>query len=141
MTIKYFDSRDIIIEYDKYVVSITDRYNGFIFKMAPDMKKYFVPYIERLSKLCLLFEKGNIPTHMYANKSTSFEMLCNGISNCYRGNNRFSGNYMDLNRKNKIVSAFKECFKRVKEEDIELLDLDLKSFSLKSLLYIKRGLL
>jgi hypothetical protein len=48
---------------------------------------------------------------------------------------------MDLNRKNKIVSAFRECFKRVKEKDIQPLDIDLKRFNLRSLLYIKKGLL
>jgi hypothetical protein len=88
-----------------------------------------------------LFDKGNIPTHRYTNKDTSFEMLCNEILNCYRGNNKFAGNYMDLNRKNKIVSAFRECFKRIKEKDIQPVDINLKRFNLRSLLYIKKGLL
>ena len=141
MTIKYFDNRAIMIEYDRNTICITDAYNGFRFTMDTSMKEYFVPCIEGISKLCYLFEKGNIPTHKYVNEDTSFEILCNEILNCYRGNNRFSGNYMDLNRKNKIVSAFKECFKRVKEKDIELLDLNLKRFNLKSLLFLKKGLL
>lgn len=141
MTIKYFDSRAIIIEYDSSMIHIADKYNGFRFAMDTSMKKYFVPCIERISKLCYLFDKGNIPTHKYVCKDTSFEILCNEILNCYRGNNRFAGNYMDLNRKNKIVSAFRECFKRVKEEDMQQVDIDLKRFNLRSLLYIKKGLL
>ena len=65
MTIKYFDNRAIMIEYDRNTICITDAYNGFRFTMDTSMKEYFVPCIERISKLCYLFDKGNIPTHKY----------------------------------------------------------------------------
>lgn len=141
MTIKYFDCKTIIIEYNDDRIYIRDKFNDFRFTLDVKMKKYFVPSIERLYKICDKLEKPHIPTHKYTNRSVAYEILCNGILNCYRKYGVFEGNYMDINRKSKIISAFKECFKRVKEEDIELLDLDLKSFNLKSLLYIKRGLL
>jgi hypothetical protein len=141
MTTKYFDNRAIIIEYDKERVCISDRYNNFCFTLDANMKKYFVPYIERLYKICDRFKTSNIPTHKYTNRSVDYEVLCNGIASCYRKYGKFEGNYMDMNRVNKIISAFRECFKRVKEKDIEMLDLDLKTFNLRLLLYIKRGLL
>ena len=141
MTIKYFDCKKIIIEYGDDRIYITDKYNDFRFTLDVKMKKYFVPYIERLRKICNRFGSLSIPTHICLNRKVPHEILCHEISNCYRRYGKLDGNYMDINRKDKIISAFKECFKRVKEEDIELSDLDLKSFNLKSLLYIKRGLL
>ena len=141
MTIKYFDCKTISIEYNDDRIYIRDKFNDFRFTLDVKMKKYFVPFIERLYKICNGLEKPNIPTHLYINRSVFYEILCNGIARCYRQYGKFDGNYMDINRKSKIISAFKKCFKRVEEEDIELVDLDLKSFSLKSLLYIKRGLL
>lgn len=141
MTIKYFNDRTIAIEYDKDSVTIHDCYNNFVFKMDSSMKKYFVPCMEILYKICKLHKSEHIPTHGYPDGETNTKILCSEILNCCRGRYRFSGNYMDINRKNKIISAFKECFKRVKEEDIELSDIDLKRLDLKSLLLVKKGLL
>lgn len=141
MTIEYFDYNKIIIEYDDDRIYITDKSNAFRFTLDVEMKKYFVPYVERLYKICNGFKNGVIPTHKYTNRPKTHEELCNAISNCYRQYGIFEGNYMDMNRKDKIISAFKKCFKRVKEEDIELSNINLKSLNLTSLLLIKKGLL
>ena len=141
MTTKCFSHGTITIEYDEYLVSINDSYNSFMFTMDSSMRKYFIPYIERLSKICELFKKEHIPTHRYPDTNGGCAVICSVISNCYRGNNRFYGNYMDMERKDEIISAFRKCFKRIKEEDIELPDIDLKNLDIKSLLFIKKGLL
>lgn len=141
MTIKYFDNGSIIIEYNKERVYIKDKYNDFKFTLDVKMKNYFIPYIERLYKICDILGKTHIPTHQYTNRPESHEILCNGIARCYRKYGELAGNYMSMNRKDKIISAFKECFKRVKEEDVELSDIDFKMFDIKSLLLIKKGLL
>jgi hypothetical protein len=47
---------------------------------------------------------------------------------------------MDIDRKDLILSCFKKCF-RIKQDKLELKDIELNDMPITALIYIKKGLL
>ena len=140
MKIKEFNNGTITISWDRDIVKIYDMINSFSITFSKSMVKYFIYCTEILYKINNAMGSSYISFHSRLNRDVSVEHITQDILNQFRHKGYIAGNYMDIDRKDFIVSCFKKCFK-TKQEKIKLEDINLQNMPLTVLIYIKKGLL
>lgn len=140
MKTKLFDNGKITIQWDKDGIDISDSYNSFNVLLAKDMAKHFIYCTEVLYRISKTMGSDHITFHRNINNDRPFEYVEQRILNQFRKKGYISGNYMETKRKDLILSCFKKCFK-MKQEKLELKDIDLQAMPITALIYIKKGLL
>jgi hypothetical protein len=140
MKTKLFDDGQIEIKWDNDEIYIIDYYNGFQICIAKDMAKYFIYCVEVLYKMCKTMRATHISFHRDVYHDIPSEHVTHIILTQFRNKGYIRGNYMDIERKDLILNCFKKCFK-MKQQELELKDVDLRDVPITALIYIKKGLL
>lgn len=140
MKTKLFDNGKITIAWGRDGIDIRDTYNSFNVYIAKDMAKYFIYLTEVLYKICKSMGSAYISFHGRINHDGPSEYITQRILSQFRDKGYISGNYMDIDRKDLILSCFKKCF-RIKQDKLDLKDIELNDMPITALIYIKKGLL
>ena len=137
---KLFDNGRICIEWDNDSIKMMDTYNSFRIVMDKSVAKHFIYCTEILYKINKTMGSAGISFHEYVNHDMPYEHVTQDILNQFRRKGCIKGNYMDIDRKDLILSCFRKCFK-IKQEELDLKDVDLHLMPITVLIYIKKGLI